>query len=933
MVGSQEGSQKASPRGQKDSPGGSQKDFRRGSPGGSVAGHSRDYREASPAGSTHSNNDDEDSIFGDLAEASPDPQLGPARRSSVTAELQQLGLDSNPGIDLSHLALDSSSSLDLSHLEPKSTTPVGSPPASSPIFQITPNPNPPASHLPSPLTDIPAAVLQQRGTPGPNTPGPNTLDHNTLDPNTLDPIPPSSSSQSPSSPGLSQPAPTPAQSASRAKADRKQKRKEAMEREADRRRNEALRIQDEAVKTLRDQLKAGRLAICVGSGVTIYSAPTQVQRLSWWGLMSSALDYFEDQAANPSRHATNQADITSVRRILQKSEPTEADREDVTNRIQKLLASRIDLEATWLRAQFQNLHRDYVDQVELLDAIKALYDQGAILFTTNYDGLLETHCNLDPIDASDPRGLASWRRGSRPAVFHPHGYWRNPDHVVLSTEQYWRVQNDVIIQDTLQHILATKTVLFVGCGGDPNFGPLIQWAGRRSGGSSSSHYILLERAEQNPVTQLTLTHLRSESLEDIPRFLKDILDPISRREGMISEVPTGRERRRIHEWLAPIDQSAFLNDMLNLQGPNRFDRQVTQSEDVWTLNKPSRVRLRGLEGFGKTMFCASVIQNALKQCRLGNVNRNRDSLAYFFTVTYRPNEEGPSLEYHDFNQFLRTVILQLTPLDVVFPPLQNLYTECTRYHPARLPTSAELQVVLLQILWHLDKPQAPNKRDPVPPGNTYLIIDELESLEPNLRGDYSRFIKLLASQPFEHFHLLVTAESPLTVGIDPPPRSTPGRKSRKRGRKRGAHKLFSTIAPIPTTAPTNWSEVTLDWASTSTALVEWLRDRFLNDPSLAHFSNIRHEIISHIQATGQNLRWVYWRLNRLSQIQGAESLDDDALRNEAEAILQAGNSSSSSSGSDSYYSGGSNNNPPRSRKRLRGQNRRDRKRIKVGLSP
>ncbi|KAJ8127802.1 hypothetical protein O1611_g5835 [Lasiodiplodia mahajangana] len=621
--------------------------------------------------------------------------------------------------------------------------------------------------------------------------------------------------------------------------------------------------------------------------------------------VSNALDYFEDQATGLSQQPINQADITSARRILQKPNPTEADREDVTNRIQKLLTSRVDLETTWLRAQFQNLYKDHVDQIELLEAIKALYDQGATLFTTNYDDLLENHCNVDAIDASDRRGLVSWRRGSRQAVFHPHGYWRNPNHIVLSAEQYWRVRNDAIIQETLQHVLATKTVLFVGCGGglsDPNFGPLIQWAGEKNIGTSSSHYILLQRSEPNPVTQLPLTHLRAENFDDIPRFLKDLLDPASRREGMIYELPMDRERRRIHNWLAPVDQSTFLNDMTNLMGPNRFDRQVTQSQDVWTLNKPSRVRLAGPEGYGKTMFCASVIQNTLKECRLGTVNRTRDSLAYFFGVTYQPFETDSAVDHYDFNVFLRTVISQLSPPDVVFPSLQTLYTECTRYHPARLPTNAELQAVLLQILLHLDRPPAPRKGSAVPPGNTYLVIDELDTLQPSMRTEYSRFIKLLASQPFEHLHLLVSAARPSTVGIDPPPRPGPGRRSRKRGR-RGGHKLFDTIAPVPAATPTNWAEVTLDMASTAIALVEWLRDRFLNDPSLAPFSNIRHEVIAYIQRRSQNMRWVYWKLNELSHIEGADALDDNALRHEALAILGANDRSSSSSSSHSDHGG------------------------------
>lgn len=64
-------------------------------------------------------------------------------------------------------------------------------------------------------------------------------------------------------------------------------------------------------------------------------------------VVANALDYFEDQASGLTKHPIKKADLASARKILLKKDMTEADREDVTNRIQKLLASRIDLETTW----------------------------------------------------------------------------------------------------------------------------------------------------------------------------------------------------------------------------------------------------------------------------------------------------------------------------------------------------------------------------------------------------------------------------------------------------------------------------------------------------------------------------------------------------------------------------------------------------------
>ncbi|GAW24792.1 hypothetical protein ANO14919_143860 [Xylariales sp. No.14919] len=694
------------------------------------------------------------------------------------------------------------------------------------------------------------------------------------------------------------------QPATQTRLDRRQQRRDARERDRERKEHESLRVQNEAVERLREQLNLGRLAICVGSGVTLYSASSQAQRLSWWGLMSNALDYFEDQGSGFASQPTNRDDLNSARRILRKDDPTEADREGVASRIQKLLGNRTDLETTWMRAQFQHLYKDYADRLELLDAIKALQEQGALLFTTNYDDLLEKHCGLEPIDASDPKGLLSYRRGSRPAVFHPHGYWRNVDHIVLSPAQYWRVKHDQVVQETLQHILDTKTVLFVGCGGglsDPNFGPLIQWIGDRNAGTGISHYILLRGQEANPVTQLPLIHLRCEDFDDIPRFLKGLLDASERREGILSELPDGNERLRIHNWLAPSDQSGFLTDMLNLQGPQRFDRQVTRSQDVWAINSPSRVRVRGEEGWGKTMFCASVIQHTLRGCHRSTLRRARDSLAYFFCATYKPYIDSPDVQVHDFNTFLRTVISQLCPPQNVYAPLRALYTDCTKYHPARQPTNAELEATLIEILVLLEKPAPPpNQGDPIVPGETYLVIDELETVPVNMRDDYSKLINTIAKLPLQHFHLLATAEDPLTLGIGPPPR----RKRRFREKQGKSHNYILSLAPQPAgkakTVPgvTDWAEVTLDWTTTGTASTEWLRDRFGTDPSLSNYMSIRHDLVFEIHGSGQNLRWVYWKLNRLAEVGADSNLSNADLKEAAEAVLDESDDEGSDEGSE-----------------------------------
>lgn len=254
----------------------------------------------------------------------------------------------------------------------------------------------------------------------------------------------------------------------------------------------------------------------------------------WTGCVANALDYFEDQAKTLGDLDHHRRDINRARQLLQDPNATADDLLDAANRVQKLLSARHDLYSGWLKHQFKSLYK-YMDKPAILDSLKQLHQKGAMLMTTNYDDMLEKHLDIPPIDRSDPHALVSYQRGSLNAVFHPHGHWRNADGVVLSAEDYYGVKGHKDVQEVLKHILATKTVLFVGCGGglsDPNFGKLMEWIGEKHKTRGATHYLLLSKSQENPVTELALNHVQCESFDDIGRWLGDLLDMNERREGI-----------------------------------------------------------------------------------------------------------------------------------------------------------------------------------------------------------------------------------------------------------------------------------------------------------------------------------------------------------------------------------------------------------------
>ncbi|KAI1372867.1 SIR2-like domain-containing protein, partial [Hypoxylon crocopeplum] len=526
---------------------------------------------------------------------------------------------------------------------------------------------------------------------------------------------------------------------------------------------EALRRQREAVARLRKDLRDGKMAVCVGSGVTLYSInAAETYRMRWSGLIESGFRYVIDQASEFA-HAHDR-DIQRARELLALPDASDAEYLEAASRLQKILSMRPDLYSSWLRDQFHALYT-YRANSSILDSLRELHRHGVQLLTTNYDDLIERHLELPALGRSDTAGLAAFNRKSLDAVLHPHGHWKDQSGIVLSARDYWDVKGHTDIHEALEHLLKSKTVIFIGSGGglnDPNFGQLLRWIGEKEKSIGARHYILLPRGEANPVSRLSLNHVVCENRDDIGPWLTRLLAEVDdgKEEGVI---PTNSKRANVHNWLSPLDQGAFLQDHSDLQGgPPQFHQSVTGGQAVWGANQTdSLVWVTGGEGFGKTMFSSSIIEATRENCRLSTTQRSRDSLAYFFCRTYDRHDMLLTIEHHDFSTFCRTVIDQLCPThppDRLFAPLRELKTRCTRYHPARRPTNAELQDVLLGMIDLLNTGFVSPSGVQVEPGETYLIIDGLDTIPTNERDRYLTFIRRVAERNLAHFHLLVTAQ-------------------------------------------------------------------------------------------------------------------------------------------------------------------------------
>ena len=137
-------------------------------------------------------------------------------------------------------------------------------------------------------------------------------------------------------------------------------------------------------------------------------------------------------------------------------------------------------------------------RVERPDVITALKDLGVPIATTNYDSLIEQVTGLQSVSWRQSAQVEYLIRGAEPGVLHLHGYWQDPQSVVLGIRSYEAVLGDAHAQTIQQALRATRTLLFIGYGAglaDPNFSAFTQVVADVFSGSEYRHFRLALQQE------------------------------------------------------------------------------------------------------------------------------------------------------------------------------------------------------------------------------------------------------------------------------------------------------------------------------------------------------------------------------------------------------------------------------------------------------
>lgn len=165
--------------------------------------------------------------------------------------------------------------------------------------------------------------------------------------------------------------------------------------------------------------------------------------------------------------------------------------------------------------------------------LEALAGLGVPLATTNYDGLLEEVSGRPPVSWREAPLVQKVLRGQKKGIVHLHGFWEQPESVVLGIRSYEDLLRSESSQGLQRAVGTLKSLVFIGCGAgleDPNFGALLTWLGTHFGDSSYRHFRLCLEAE---LEELKERHHDSRVMplaygarhEDLARFLSRLAPP------------------------------------------------------------------------------------------------------------------------------------------------------------------------------------------------------------------------------------------------------------------------------------------------------------------------------------------------------------------------------------------------------------------------
>jgi SIR2-like domain len=337
-------------------------------------------------------------------------------------------------------------------------------------------------------------------------------------------------------------------------------------------------VANNPIDELKNQLKQkGNVVAVVGAGLTLNSlqfGTKEFAKATWQALILDALDQCVLNRPELSNHVQGRSWSDTARNNIESD-----DLEFMLGAAQSIRKKLGDGPfASWLTSSVGGLKSALRNPAE---TILALCSLDIPIVTTNYDDLIETVSGRKAASWHDVAWIERILRGDSPDVLHIHGYFERPDTVVLTLDDYSRVKDDPHTRATLQAMVATRTCLFIGCGGtlnDPNFGQMFSWFRQAFSKSPYPHYRL---ELDSRVEEIQASHPEQDRVQvigygaehdDLAAFLKSLLSPKEHTEAAQPVLPHA-ELRSVSEKLDLLLEDGLLQKKIR-QNPLKETRRL-----------------------------------------------------------------------------------------------------------------------------------------------------------------------------------------------------------------------------------------------------------------------------------------------------------------------------------------------------------------------
>lgn len=177
----------------------------------------------------------------------------------------------------------------------------------------------------------------------------------------------------------------------------------------------------------------------------------------------------------------------------------------------------------WMKKAFES---NRISDSNLVQTLQKLVLSQVVFATTNYDLLLEDATKLITATYENPSVVFSMLdKHMSTHILHIHGVYDSAhelDNIIADHEQYVEVMENEGAQ-FIQHILSTRTLVFVGCGKtteDPNISRFIEFANKNLKMNQTYYFLCKEPVEGLPKHIIQIEY--GDNYADLPDFLEEV---------------------------------------------------------------------------------------------------------------------------------------------------------------------------------------------------------------------------------------------------------------------------------------------------------------------------------------------------------------------------------------------------------------------------